>query len=150
MDIDQSFHSVTIMMVASIIIGYYLSMTIIHRKNRTYNLQKMYLSLLMGLLMGLVTVLMQMSMNSGWMDFRYLMLTLVLMLLTVGVAYYYINQISVDQNDYLRGMIEHHQTAIEMSERNKSSLNPEVQQLINNIITTQKQEIDQMYRILKE
>ena len=50
---------------------------------------------------------------------------------------------------FLRGMIEHHQGAIDMAESEiDHGQNPEVKQLANNIATSQQAEIDQMKKLL--
>ena len=63
-------------------------------------------------------------------------------IITLFLSY---NQVLINEKDYLRGMIEHHQMAILMSEKvlekNPSKFTKE---LANNIIKGQKNEIDEM------
>jgi len=49
---------------------------------------------------------------------------------------------------YLEGMIQHHLGAIDMAQMILSSANPEVKKLGENVMSTQRAEIDQMRKIL--
>lgn len=147
------FYSVTIMIVVSIFIGYYFSMTILLSKNQTFNLQKTYTSLLMGILMGIVELAMFMIFFSQWFDHRYLILMIILLMFAIGISYLYINQIGVDRSDFLRGMIEHHQMALEMAKKvlpKLKSTDTELITLVKNIDKTQTEEINQMRRLLNQ
>lgn len=56
------------------------------------------------------------------------------------------NQTLINGEQFARGMIEHHQMAIVMSEQilKKPKEDPFIHRLAENIITTQKQEIEEM------
>jgi len=140
--------SITIMLIASIFIGYYLSMTILLRTNKTDNRNKMYQSFLMGFWMALVELLM-IGLLIVWLPY----FTLLLLILIVGIAlftYLIYYQVGINENQFMLSMIEHHQMAIEMAKQVKSKTqNPQLIKIINDIITSQQQEIDEMYYILK-
>ncbi len=56
-------------------------------------------------------------------------------------------QIGIDDEQFLKSMIPHHSGAILMCEK-ANITNPEIQQLCQQIITSQQEEIDQMKEIL--
>ena len=59
------------------------------------------------------------------------------------------DQMSVDDNQWLRRMISHHSTALTTSHKIKNKTqNPELKQLAEDIIDTQEREIAQMKRLL--
>lgn len=141
--------SVTIMIIASIIIGYYLTMTILLSKNKTNNLNKVYQSLLMGFWMGLVEIFMFMVLMKRY-DKYYVILTIFLLLGVIILTYLVVTQTFINEKQYLLSMIEHHQMAVDMSDKLKANqeITPEVESLVDEIIKTQKDEIDQMYDFL--
>ncbi len=139
---------VLIMIIASIFISYYLTMTIILRRNFTDNRNKVYQSLLMGLWMGLIELLMVGFLMKIWNN----MYTMILVLLIIGIIILTIlvrTQIGINQQHFLLSMIEHHQMAIDMSNLVKpKTINAELLDLVNSIITTQQDEINQMRNLL--
>ncbi len=59
-------------------------------------------------------------------------------------------QLFINENQYLRGMIPHHSMAITMSKKlQDNDPNNRIPQLLNNIIKTQRNEIEYMKKILK-
>lgn len=139
---------VLIMIIASIFISYYLTMTIILRRNFTDNRNKVYQSLLMGLWMGLIELLMVGFLMKIWNS----VYTMILILLIIGIIILTIlirTQIGIDQKEFLLSMIEHHQMAVDMSQLVKpKTTNPELLNLVNSIITSQQDEINQMRNLL--
>jgi len=59
------------------------------------------------------------------------------------------NQTTIDDVDYMEGMIPHHSIAILASERAKIS-DPRIRELADEIIAAQKREIDEMKRLIKD
>lgn len=59
------------------------------------------------------------------------------------------NQTTIDDVDYMEGMIPHHSIAILASERAKIE-DPRVRQLADEIIAAQKREIDEMKRLIED
>ena len=106
---------VLIMIVASIFVGYYLSMTIILRKNKTNNRNKLYQGLLMGFWMGLIELLMVGFLMKTWLSG----FTFILIFLVVGIAlftYLIYYQIGINENQFILSMQEHHSMGIAMAE----------------------------------
>ena len=59
------------------------------------------------------------------------------------------NQTTIDDVDYMEGMIPHHSIAILASERAKIT-DPRVRELADEIIAAQKREIDEMKRLIED
>lgn len=137
------------MLVSSIIIGYYLSMTILLRENKTNNLNKLYQSLLMGLWMALIELVM-IGVFMFWSPFfTILLVILVLAIAALSTMIYY--QVGINENQFMLSMQEHHSMGIEMAKLAKDKLtDSRLVKLADNIIVSQKKEIDQMQEILDE
>jgi K+ transporter len=114
--------------------------------NITFSVGKFYISAIMALLMGFVEVSM--------FDFHMKTLHITYYLsLFIGFAiflYLYKSQSYIDDNEYLKEMIEHHSMALltsdEVLQKTKSE---RVKKLADNIVSTQTAEIDYMRRLLK-
>lgn len=142
--------NVIIMIVASIIITYYLTMTILLSQNKTDNRNKMYQALLMGFWMGLVELLMIAYFTHTWNC----TFTIFFSILIVGIIVFTIfirNQSYINENQFMLSMIEHHQMAIEMAQKVQPKITePELHNITQNIIISQEQEINQMKNILRK
>ena len=143
MDNSISFDTMIIyMVVLSIIAGYY-SMTIVNTKNNTFNLNKIYQAILMGIIMALIMYTMDSPKN------HYITL-IILFIIGLSIVLAIRNQYGINDVQFLKGMIEHHQMAIEMSEKLlKKTTDPEMIKLCNNIIKSQNSEIKWMKQKLK-
>lgn len=129
------------MIITSIILGYIL-MTILLSENKTINLNKIYQALLMGSTMGLASVWIMDVPDKAKLPWT-IVLGVASALLIVAIR----NQTFIYEQDFARGMIEHHEMAIVMAKELLQK--PDVQDsfirnLASNILTTQTQEIDQM------
>lgn len=142
--------SVIVMVIASIIIGYYLSMTVLIAKNRTHNRNKLYQALLMGVLMGVVELGM-FIVFMGQYQTSYL-IVLALLILSAGILVYLIsNQVGIGMNQFMRSMIEHHEMAIQMANQVAPKVqDPELHNIVMSIQHMQQMEIDRMYTLLKK
>lgn len=149
MDNHFSVSGVLIMIIASIIIGYYLTMTVLLRRNKTDNMNKMYQALLMGFWMGLVELLM-VGLFVIWNPIFYLFL----IILITGIAiltYLIYNQIGINENQFMLSMIEHHEMALEMATKVRpKTVDDELITVIEEILESQQRQIDQMYDLLKK
>lgn len=139
---------VFVMIVASIFIGYYLTMTVIIRDSVTDNLNRLYQALLMGFWMGLIELLMVKFLMNIWQP-NY---NILLGLLVIGIVLFtwlIYTQTGIDEKHFMLEMINHHNIAIDMTTLAQSKItDPELKQITNNIIQSQKQEISQMKSIL--
>jgi tyrosine-protein phosphatase YwqE len=138
--------SVWIMMIGSFIIQYFIMSAIM--TNSPTNIRattgKFYISIIMALLMGLLEVGMHDFYMSSFSTIFYLALSFVLVIF----VHLYRNQVYIEDKDYLNEMIEHHSMAILTSEEILQKTSSErVKRLAENIISTQKKEIDYMQQL---
>ena len=146
----NSTFGIFIMIIASIFIGYYLTMTVILRDNNTDNLNRMYQGLLMGFWMGLIELLMVGFLMNIWMPF-YTFLLIILVIGIVILTYLIYNQVGINENQFMLSMISHHQMAIDMTKEVKpKTTDPKLISIMDNILESQQREIDQMKDILNE
>ena len=142
--------SITIMVLASIVIGYYLTMTIILRENKTDNLNKLYQALLMGFWMGLVEFLM----IAYFAHLNLVTYLPLLVFLFAGIAlftYLIYTQTGINENQFMLGMIEHHQMMIDTIAVVKPKIqDPRLLRLTNDIVESQSREITEVRNILDE
>jgi len=117
--------------------------------NITFSLGKFYISVIMALLMGLLEVCMydyhMYQMRSAISAPYYLALLFSLFVF----LYLYRNQIYIEDEDYLREMIEHHSMAILTSDEIlQKTQSDRVKKLAENIVSTQNAEISYMKKLL--
>jgi hypothetical protein len=111
----------------------------------TNNIGKAYLAAIMGLSMVLIEV--------GMYDMQYGVVSstkyaIIIVLLGLFI-YLYRNQVAIKDNEYVKGMIEHHSMAIFMSEEIlKKTDNYNIAKLAKNIVQSQKDEIQIMKDLL--
>lgn len=141
---------VFVMIVVSILIGYYLTMTIILRNNNTNNFNRTYQALLMGFWMGLIELLMVGFLMKIWLPIY----TFFLILLIVGIvifSYLIYTQVGINENQFMLSMQSHHEMGIEMAKLAKpKTTDPRLIKIIDNILESQQKEIYQMQEILDE
>jgi len=137
-------HTLVVMVVGSFLVQYFMMSFVMANKvsQITNNLGKLYVSIMMGLVMGILEVIMHdMTYNS----FK---LYVILGLSTMICIYLYKTQLFIDDIQYLDGMVEHHSMALLTSNKIlEKSNNYEVVALAKNIIQTQKDEIVKMGEI---
>lgn len=146
--------SLVIMIVASIILAYFFTMTIILRRNFTNHANKLYQSLLMGAWMGIIMILPMIFFAKGhhreMMIKTYFPVLVILVVLVALFSWMIRQQIGIDDKQYILGMIEHHQMAIDMSDLLiPKTKNRRLKQLAEEIIADQEEEIDLMYSLLR-
>jgi hypothetical protein len=113
----------------------------------TFTLGSAYLSLFMGLLMGVVEVIMY-DMRYNVMSVKYYVS---LLIMSAVCVYLYRYQIGITDKQYLEEMIEHHSMALLTSEKIvKKTDNYDVAALSKIIIQTQTDEIIKMRDILSK
>lgn len=136
-------HTMVVMFVGSFLIQYFLMAPIMvnSRADITNNIGKAYMAIIMSLFMILLEIMMH--------DHQYNVFSLnfylgILVALIIFV-YLYRKQISINDKQYLEGMIEHHSMALLTSEEIlKKTDNYNVAKLAKNIIQTQTDEIRTM------
>lgn len=141
--------SVLIMIFASIIIGYYLTMTILLRRNISNDRNRAYQALLMGFWMGFVELLM-ISVMTEWLP-SYNIVFVILIFGIILFTYLIYNQIAINENQFMLSMISHHEMALEMAKQVKPKLtNKQLEKIVDDILLSQQQQIDEMYCILQK
>jgi hypothetical protein len=137
-----------IMFIGSFIVQYFL-MPPIMVSNYMYvtnNIGKAYLAGIMGITMVIIEIMMH--------DHQYSVLSLnwyaILFALLAVLIYLYRKQISINDKQYLEGMIEHHSMALFTSnEILKKTDNYDVTKLAKNIISQQSDELRVMKDLLE-
>ena len=136
------------MMISSFVIQYLIMSWIMTNdiQNIQHSLSKIYISVIMAIIMGIIEVFMHSFMTMSKIPFGYYYIPLFSSL--VLFLWLYKNQVGVDDTNYLNEMIEHHSMALLTSEEIlKKTTNPQVKELAEKIIKTQTAEIQQMKNI---
>lgn len=139
------------MIVLSIIVSYVLTMTVILRDNFTHQRNKLYQALLMGAYMALIMTGISIYQNGRHSSKQNILIFGIsvtsIIILTILIR----QQITIDQDQFMLSMIEHHQMAIDMAKLVKPKVTDRrLDEIVNNIITSQTSEITQMYQILDD
>jgi uncharacterized protein (DUF305 family) len=135
------------MFVFSFALQYYVmsSITTNNTDNITNSLDKFYTSTIMATAMGMAEVIMNnMMMNKITWSYYFILGGSFIFFL-----FLYRNQVGVTDNQWLRGMIEHHSMALFTSEEIlKKTHNNKIKKLANNIIQSQVSQIKYMKSLL--
>jgi hypothetical protein len=137
------------MIISSFIIQYFIMPPFMVNSitDITFTLGNAYLSLFMGLLMGVVEIIMY-DMRYNVTSVKYY---ISLFAASAACVYLYRCQIGVTDKQYLEEMIEHHSMALLTSERIvKKTDNYDVAALSKNILQNQTDEIIKMRDILSK
>lgn len=103
----------------------------------------------MGAWMGFIMILLMFYTQKMIMR-EYIPVLIGLVIAIVVLSYMIRQQKTINQDQFMLGMIEHHQMAIDMARLVKPKVtDPRLKTLVNNIITSQSGEISEMYSILE-
>jgi hypothetical protein len=113
--------------------------------NITNNLSKVYMSLCMAFIMGILEVLMQDIMH-GVVSYQYY---IPLFICFMGSFWLYRKQFAIREVDYLKEMIEHHDMALFTSKNllDKPNISYNVREFAKRIVNVQDKEIDEMKKL---
>jgi len=142
--------SILIMFFGSFIIQFGVMSLIMtdNFNNITISIGKIYISLIMAFSMVVLELFMFYSHHKSIYNIIYIVLCFIPI---IYLIYLYRNQKYIYDNDYLKEMIEHHSMAILTSANiSLKTKNEDVRNLANNIINTQKKEINSMKKLVKE
>ena len=142
-------HTIAVMFIFSFLIQYFAMppLMVSSLSDITNNIGKAYLAVIMGLFMVLVEIGMH-DMQYGSISLTKYGLILAFLFLFI---YLYRKQVAIKDDEYVKGMIEHHSMAIFMSEEIlKKTDNYYVAKLAKNIIQKQNDEIREMKELLKK
>ena len=140
------YHHLALMLFASFVAMYVLMYSMVDRFGDVFmNLNQIYMA---GLMTAPMTVIELIVMRAMYENARLNAIIMAIAVL-VGIAMFagIRTQAAVSDAQFLRSMIPHHSGAILMCER-ASITEPEIRELCRAITVSQRQEIDQMVRLL--
>lgn len=116
--------------------------------NVTNNFSKLYLSLCMAFVMGILEALMHDMMN-GTVSYNYY---IPLFACFIIFLWLYRKQVGITDIGYLKEMIEHHDMALFTSKNllDKQNISPKVRNFAKRIVNVQTKEIDEMNKIIQD
>jgi hypothetical protein len=142
--------SVAYMIITGFLTHYYVMSNVMTNDvaNITNNISKVYLSCVMSSIMGILEVLM-FDIHNKTISYKYY---LPLFLYFIGSLWLYRKQISVNETNYLKEMIEHHDMALFTSKNilDKPNISEKVRRFATKIVNTQKNEIQEMNQLIQE
>ncbi|NDA90477.1 MAG: DUF305 domain-containing protein [Alphaproteobacteria bacterium] len=143
-------YSVSYMMITGFLTNYFIMSNVMTNDvaNITNNLSKIYISLVMAFIMGILEVLMY-DMHNQSVSLKYY----IPLFLFFGLSLWlYRKQIAVNEANYLREMIEHHDMALFTSKNllDKPLISPKVRDFAKKIVNTQTKEIDEMKQLIQQ
>ena len=140
--------SVSYMTITGFLIQYFIMSNIMSNdfSNITNNLSKVYLSAIMAFIMGILEVIM-FDVHNKTLSLQYYVPLFLFLSLSL---FLYRKQIFVDETNYLREMIEHHDMAVFTSKNilDKPNISYTVRQFPEKIINKQTNEISEMKEIV--
>lgn len=144
---ESSYRKLAIAVTINTIIMFFLTYVMISSINHfQVNINRIYMALIMAAPMVIVMLLV---MRSMFMNKRLNAILLITFgLLTVLLFILIRTQTPVGDEQFLRSMIPHHSGAIVMCEQSTIT-DPEIMELCDQIVQTQKEEISQMESILQ-
>ncbi|MGO1712447.1 MAG: DUF305 domain-containing protein [Senegalia sp. (in: firmicutes)] len=109
--------------------------------------ERLYMTILSTCVMAIVMLLFMMHMLKN----KKINIAIVAVSVIVFIGSFFLmrNQTTIDDVDYMEGMIPHHSIAILTSERANIS-DPRVRKLADEIIKAQRKEIDEMKRLIED
>jgi len=113
--------------------------------NITNNLSKIYISACMAFIMGIIEVIMH-DMMHGTISYHYF----IPLFACFGISlWFYRKQVAINEVDYLKEMIEHHDMALFTSKKllDKPNISPKVREFARRIVNAQSKEIDEMKKL---
>jgi uncharacterized membrane protein len=143
-------YSVGYMIITGFLTQYFIMSNVMTNDftNITNSFGKIYISLVMAFIMGILEVIMH-DMHQKTISLRYY----ISLLLCFGVSVWlYRKQIAVNEVNYLREMIEHHDMALFTSKNllEKPDVSPKVREFATKIVDTQTKEIDEMKQFIQQ
>jgi CRISPR/Cas system-associated protein Csx1 len=142
--------SVAYMIITGFLTHYYVMSNVMTNDlaNITNNISKVYLSCVMSSIMGILEVLM-FDIHNKTISYKYY---LPLFFYFIGSLWLYRKQISVNETNYLKEMIEHHDMALFTSKNilDKPNVSEKVRRFATKIVNTQTNEIQEMNQLIQE
>ncbi len=113
----------------------------------TFSETRMYMAILMGATMAIIMLVFMLHMLTNR---RWNMGIVIVSIVMIGISLFLVrSQTTVNDTSYMKAMIPHHSIAILTSKRANIS-DPRVRELADEIIEAQRQEIDEMKRLIED
>lgn len=141
MDDVSNARSISLMILLSILVSYFILSNVMLIGPIYNNLNKLYMSILMGMTMGAIASITMPFENKSYsvVVFGASIVASIILVLMIR------RQTFINKTQFTKSMVEHHEMAILMSRQVlKNTMNPAVRELAQNIINSQQKEIDQM------
>ncbi len=145
---SNPYSKLSIMIVISFIAMYVLMYAMVNSfANAVPNINQFYMA---GLMTAAMTIIEIFVMGAMYMNKKLNAIIISLsFVVLIGFFVFIQQQTGVSDKQFLKGMIPHHAAAILMSEKSTTQ-DPEIKKLQNDIISSQRKEIEQMKAKLKE
>ncbi len=136
------------MIITSTIVMFFLMyLNTYQLDHATFSETRMYMAILMG---GTMAIIMLGFMQHMLTNFRWNIGIVIVSIVIIGISLFLVrSQTTVDDTSYMKAMIPHHSIAILTSERANIS-DPRVRELADAIIDAQREEIDEMKRLIED
>lgn len=144
----NNYRKLIITLTLSFFVMYAVMFVNVARLDHIYlSLNRLYMALIMVSPMALIMIGMMKHMYTNRKMNRIIVLgsTIVLFLSLVALR----TQAFISDDEYMRGMIPHHSSAV-MTSTHANIVNPAVRQLADSIISSQLREIEEMKELLKK
>jgi len=141
--------SILIVFVLSFLIQYFIVSYITSYSlfDITFNRGKLYISLISAIHTVIIQIFLYNIYNYNMNKYIYLPFFIIFIILII----LYRNQIYIDDNEYLKEMIDYNSMELLVSEKiNNKTFNKEIKELSNNFIILKKKEIEDMKNIIRD
>lgn len=136
------------MIISSTVVMFFLMYLNTYQiSHASFSETRLYMAFYMGATMAVIMLgfMLHMLTNRGWN-----IAIIIVAILIFGISLFLVrSQSTIDDTDYMKAMIPHHSIAILTSERANIS-DPRVRELADAIIEAQRQEIDEMKRLIED
>jgi len=116
--------------------------------NINNSLSKVYISFCMAFIMAILEVIMH-DMMHGTLSYQYY---IPLFICFIASLWLYRKQVAINEVDYLKEMIEHHDMALFTSQNilDKPNISPKVRNFAKRIVNAQTKEITEMNQLIED
>lgn len=131
-----------LMIIISIIVSYIIISNVMLTTKIYNHLNKLYMALLMGSIMGIISVF-----TMHWN----ILILFISVIITIILILMIRKQTLITDREFLKGMVEHHEMAILMANGIKDKTGSDtINKLATNIVEQQSEEIEDMIRLIQQ
>lgn len=139
--------TILLMILITIVIGYYINATISIHKHKTNNLTKYYMAVFLGLQMGILELIF-MYRYERELGTQYMLLFIFLVVATIYIGKKLYTLDYMNDRQFMLAMIESDSLALAMAEKTRPT-DDRVKQIVDRVKTVNVKEINEMEDILK-